>query len=301
MYSKNLPKSYFEIRLQSPPKIFDPLSNFLLEMGCKGIIFEENKNGLKIVSYLPGRFKIEKAIQRIHQYLKELKSLNFKFSPIKISLRKVKEADWAKNWKKGFKAIRVTRKIIVKPPWEKVSNANKMVIDILPKMAFGTGEHPTTQICIGLLEKFLKPDSKVLDLGTGSGILAVASAKLGAFSVLALDFDQDAIDNAKENVKLNRVGKIIKIKLGTLNQSEKKNSFDLTVANLTKNGVFELFPKIKKVLKKEGIFIFSGIMKKEEAEVLKFLRKEKFILLALQRKKNWEGFAVKKIQAEWKK
>lgn len=159
-------------------------------------------------------------------------------------------------------------------------------------MAFGTGEHSTTQMCLILIERFVKPDFKVLDLGTGSGILAIGSSKLGAKRVVALDIDSDAIENARKNLQLNKL-KNIKLKLGSVNLKIKDNNFDLAVANLNLTQIKSVFNQLKEKVKAEGILILSGLLTSEEEKIKNLLKDNKFTILRILKNKGWISVAAR--------
>jgi len=171
----------------------------------------------------------------------------------------VKEEDWANEWKKYFKPVRVGKNIMIKPTWEAaVLQEGDLVIEIDPGMAFGTGTHPTTVLCLEALEKYVQPEQLVYDIGTGSGILAVAAAKLGA-EVQAGDIDSLAVRIAKENISLNKVEDRVKVEAGDLGEVFIDQA-DIVIANIIADVIIELLPQLPSLLKPGGLFIASGII-----------------------------------------
>ena len=169
---------------------------------------------------------------------------------------------------KGINIVEVSDNIVIKPSFKNyVNKQNKIVITIDPKMSFGTGEHQTTKLVIRLLEKHIKSKMRVFDVGTGTGILAIASAKLGADFVLAIDNDEWCFENAKENCSLNDVSPKIKIKLSEIEEVE-ENNFDLILANIQKDILMNIADEIKKRLTKKGIVILSGLLIEDEKSVI---------------------------------
>jgi len=281
-------KTYTEIRILINEEVSDLLSNFLVEEGSGGVVLEDNqtKGNVWLVAYFP-KGEDKNKLHSIHNYLDKLKELGLKVGGVKVQTKEVKQEEWPKNWRKGFKSIFITDRIVIQPPWEKEKLAGKTIIKINPQMAFGTGEHSTSKLCIKSLEKFIKDKDRVLDVGTGSGILAITAARLGASYVLALDIDPLALENAKENIKLNRVQKEIELKSGTVNHNLPKNSFDIVVANLDKSAIIRLFEQMKETAKKNAIFILSGILDKEEEEVKNHLKKMKVKFSGSSRDEEW--------------
>jgi len=269
-------QSFIEIKLTLPKAFSELFGNLLVDNGCKGFVAEERgRDKVVLKGYLKGKPKADSLLDKVNKYAESLRKLDKNDLEVKVKLAEIKEEDWSRNWKKTFKPIQVTNRIIIKPSWIEKRFPQKLVIEMEPKMAFGTGEHSTTRLCLKAIEKYLKAGDRVLDLGTGSGILAIAAAKLGASYVLGLDIDRDAVSNARENIKKNKVQKIIDLKLGTLGSKIPSDHFDLIAANLTKTQIIEFFERMSCVLKKGGIFVLSGIQTEEKKEMEKFFLAKK--------------------------
>ena len=198
---------------------------------------------------------------------------------------KVNEEDWANNWKKYYKPTKIGKNIIVKPIWEEYEANGEMIIELDPGMAFGTGTHETTRMCVEALEENVKGDTTVFDIGTGSGILAIAAAKLGAKKVIGVDLDPVAVDSAKENVSFNDLNNI-EILYGNL-MDVVTGKADLVVANIIAEIIVVLAEDVKNFLVPGGLFITSGIIR-ERRELVETKLKEK-------------GFKIKEVkeQGEW--
>lgn len=276
-------KNYFAVKIITPPNLSDAVGNFLTELGSAGIIFKEEKEQTILTGFVPENSPHLLKFKRLRNYLTHLKQIFPQLIPPQIKISKVKAIDWSKNWRKNFKPVSITKNILVKPPWVKKKFPHKVVINIYPQMAFGTGEHATTQMCLKLLEKFVQPNFKVLDLGTGSGILAIACAKLEAREILALDIDSDAIYNAEKNLKLNKVNNI-NFRLGSLNSKVKPNYFDLAVANLNWTEISSIFKRLKEKVKLRGILILSGLLNSEQDKIKNLLKSNKFDILRVLKK-----------------
>jgi len=178
----------------------------------------------------------------------------------------LKEEDWATAWKAYFKPIRIGKKFLIKPTWEQVDPlAGDIVLELDPGMAFGTGTHATTTLCLKALEEIVKPGQLVFDLGTGSGILAIAAAKLGA-QVEAVDLDSVAIRVAQENVDLNLVSDRVRVLRGDLG-TVLKGQADVVIANIIADVILMLLPDLKRLLHPEGEFLASGIIEHRAIDV----------------------------------
>ena len=174
-------------------------------------------------------------------------------------LRRLREASWRDSWKRYFGLQRIGSRLVVKPSWVSYeSAANEAVIEIDPGMAFGTGQHPTTALCLRALESAVRPGIRVLDVGCGTGILAIAAAKLGASSVLAVDIDPQAAQAASRNVVTNGVGKVVDVREGTLDDSA--GSFHLIVANIGALTLERLASAVSRSLAPSGVAILSGFL-----------------------------------------
>ncbi len=179
----------------------------------------------------------------------------------------VKEEDWANEWKRYFKPVRIGRHFLIKPTWEDVTPLeDDRIVEIDPGMAFGTGTHPTTSLCLEAIEDLVKEGQVVFDIGTGSGILAVAAAKMGA-TVQAGDIDTLAVKIAHENVALNGVTDRISVKAGNLGEVFNGQA-DVVIANIIADVIIELLPQLPTLMKQDGIFMASGLIDTRVGEVL---------------------------------
>ncbi|MCK4824407.1 50S ribosomal protein L11 methyltransferase, partial [bacterium] len=234
-----------EIIISAEDAAREALANFFFEHESCGV--EEIGNLIK--GYFAGSLVSGDLRSYLNIYLESLRDLGFSVGTPEFNT--IPAQDWNSQWRKNFKPIKVTSRIIVKPPWEKCNcSGNQVVVDIMPRMAFGTGTHETTQLCLALLEIYMKPGEAVLDIGTGSGILAITAAKLGACCVLAVDTDEHAVENARENVVQNGVEGRVEVLKGTVD-SIVSRTFDLILANINRNILTTLLPKLKRLCQKK--------------------------------------------------
>ncbi len=280
-------KEYLEIIVFVPEEITDQVSNYLVELGSPGIWIKRRGKNLSITGYLSDKSKSKDIKTSINRYIDELKSLGFNAGKKRIEIRNIKEKDWFKDWKKSFEPIFVDKNIVIVPDWDQKSYPDNTVIRIKPGMAFGTGAHPTTQLCLKALKKYLESGERVIDVGCGSGILSILCAKLGASYILGLDIDQDAIENTEENLALNQVENLVEIKQGTVTASPPPEPFDVAVVNLTKKEIVESFSNIRTQVKPKGTLIFSGILEEEESEMKDFLEKRNVRIVEITRQEDW--------------
>ena len=213
---------------------------------------------------------------------------------LKTEVRCEDDSEWKDNWKAYFKPAKVSKSIVVKPTWELYeAKAGEKVIEIDPGMAFGTGTHETTSLCIRLLEDYLKPGEKVLDVGCGSGILSIAAALLGASEVLGVEIDPDAVAIAQENLALNHVEQIASAQYGDLTKGIDFKA-DVIVANLMADLVVMLSQDVAEHLLPGGRYISSGILTEKMPEVVDAMRALGFAVMEVREDGMWCAIAAKK-------
>ncbi len=186
--------------------------------------------------------------------------INNELGSLDISYSRLENEDWANNWKKYFKPFEVGKNIVVKPTWEKYENKeSKLLLEIDPGASFGTGSHETTKLCMLALEKYVKKNDVVVDVGCGSGILSVLAAKLNSKKVVAVDIDEMAVEVCKKSLNINGVLDKVEVFKGDLAEKIDLKA-DVIVANIFAHIIKRLIPDTKRLLNKDGIFISSGII-----------------------------------------
>ncbi|MFH1242003.1 MAG: 50S ribosomal protein L11 methyltransferase [Pseudomonadota bacterium] len=266
------PSSYgwLEISIHSHPVLHDPLSAFLFDLGCTGIVLEDfEDNTLK--AYLPSQKGLEDNRNRIEIFLRHLEKIFPEAHSAKLEFNKIEEQDWSRNWRRSFRSERVTSGLMVVPAWElPPPSFQGHVIRIDPGPAFGTGQHATTRMCLEAMEKASLPKAwDMLDVGTGSGILAIYGAKLGARRVEAIDLDPEALRWARHNIDLNGLTAAVSVSSKPL--EEYVDSFSLLVANLILAEIIKLCPHFPRCLNPGGYLILSGLLIEQADEVHKVL------------------------------
>jgi ribosomal protein L11 methyltransferase len=206
----------------------------------------------------------------------------------KVVYREIDEEDWAASWKEYFWPEKVSDKIVVKPTWREYEpKKDELIVEIDPGMAFGTGTHPTTSLCIRMIEKYLRPGDTFLDIGTGSGILMIAAAKLGAETVWGVDNDLVAVEVAEKNLRLNKIEKSrFHILSGNLVDAVHQ-SFSMVTANILSEVILELLDDIRGVTAAGSILICSGIIEGNAGDVIEKMKKSGFSIAELAEKEKW--------------
>lgn len=279
----------FDEFLKNPNREWDYIEDELVEQKKKqatGITFfvRDNVYGREQI------IDIKNALLSLKEQEKE-----FDLGTLKVSVKNIKEEDWANNWKKYFKPFAVGNKMMIKPSWEELKEpTDKIVLKIDPAHIFGTGTHETTQLCIELIEEFVKKSDVVFDIGCGSGILSIASLLLGAKSADAIDIDANAVDVAYENAERNDIdsnnyhvvaGNILNDAL--LHKKYSGKQYDVVEANIVADVIIALSKQVPEYIKNGGIFITSGIIKEREQDVKEALQQNGFVVLDVKYKKDW--------------
>jgi ribosomal protein L11 methyltransferase len=222
---------------------------------------------------------------------------------ISMEVSETEDKDWINNWKAFFKPFRIDETIVIKPTWEKLDHVSEqdLVIEIDPGTAFGTGAHETTKLCILGLKKYITPDTKLLDVGCGSGILSIIGAKLGAAQVLGTDIDPNAVKAAYENAEVNHIPEeILTILDGdiitdeNLQQRIGMECYDLVAANILADIIIPLSGEIGRHMKKGGVFISSGIINTKKEAVTNAIIKNGFEILEINEMGDWVSIIAQK-------
>ncbi len=211
---------------------------------------------------------------------------------VEISIEQIEEKDWSEEWKKGWMPTKISQKIVVRPTWrEYVAQKDEIVVDLDPGMAFGTGTHATTQLCVKAMEKYMSTDAIIADVGCGSGILAICAVKLGAQKAVAVDNDATVIPVAIENAQLNNVDNKIKFFVGT-SADLLGQKFDFICANILHNVLDMIMSELKQLLKPNATMVLSGILDEKEHIVQSAIEREGLKLVERLVDGHWVGLVV---------
>ncbi len=241
-----------------------------------------------VKAYLPVDDRLDASIAEIEQSLRSLSSRLENAKPCgPLRLREVQEDDWANAWKQYFHPTRIGNNLVIKPSWEEYEPLpDDLVLEIDPGMAFGTGTHNTTVLCMEELEQLVRPGMQVFDIGTGSGILSLAAAKLGAASVRAVDLDPTAVRVATENVRDNGLESVISVRQGDLLMGT-EGTADLIVANIIASVILMLLPDVPARLNKGGFFVASGIISERLGEITHAAREYGLVVDRVVERDGW--------------
>lgn len=279
-------KHYKEFTITSDPFIPEIISGILWELEISGI--NEEVNCLKVFCDEGSNIKIENISNLLNKLINEKMLRTFN-----VEENILEEKNWNQEWESSVNVIEISDRIVIKPTFRDYkSKADQIVISIDPKMSFGTGEHQTTKLVVLFLEKYIKPGMKILDVGSGTGILAIAGIKLGAEKAIAVDNDEWCYDNGKENCQLNNVTDKVDVRLGEIN-SIKENDFGLIAANIQKNILIDIAGELKMRLKDKGILILSGLLVSDEADIKNIYEKFDFKIIEKNQIGEWIALVLK--------
>lgn len=303
--------NWTEIKIKVPAKEIDKATDIANVVTEQGIYIEDYSNleaeALEIAHIDlidEGLLKKDRDFGIIHVYINQednpIESIAFlkeRLSsckiPNEILTSQCNQEDWINNWKKYFKPINVGKKLLIQPLWENEShnNIDRVVLKIEPGLAFGTGSHETTRLCLEFLEKFLKKDDSVLDIGCGSGILSISSLLMGAKHATGVDIDSLAVKTAVENAKINNVQNKFHAICGNLTQKV-SGTYDVIVANIVADVIISLSQNVCKFMSENTTYIMSGIIDSRKKDVLNSLS-TKFDIIEEKTQNGWVALVAK--------
>ena len=307
----NIIMNWNEISVSTTTLAVEIISNIFIESGSKGVMIEDPSDfhlqgqdplawdymekevfdfgheDVRVIGYFSSEEDINEKISEIEKRLDYVKSLDLDTGSLEIFKKEVKQENWENEWKKYFNVQKVSKSIVIKPSWEEYSaKEGEKIIDIDPGMAFGTGTHETTRMCINAIEKYMNKGDSLIDIGCGSGILSIAAAHLGAEKVIAVDLDKLAVKVSKENVDLNGFSNIIDVRYGDLTDVIEEKA-DVIVANIIADIIAKLSENIADFMKEGAYFISSGIINDKKDFVITKLKENNFDVIEENNDGEW--------------
>ncbi len=279
---------WLELSVQAEGPAQDPISNFLVEMGCTGIVCGDRS----LRAFFPDTTDDAALKPMVRQYLRGLRDIFPDCLVGRTRWRMIAEKNWHDAWRGHFKPQNIGRRFLVTPPWLEPSGTRRHVLVVEPAMAFGTGTHETTRCCLEFIDELcvesLPP--KALDVGTGSGILAMGMARLGVREVLALDNDPVALEAAQENLRLNGVEGTVT--LSAMRLARVRRRFPLVVANIILETLVELACPLSRCVGARGALILSGLLHDHVSAVMQ--RFPRFQLERRKERKEWSTLLLRR-------
>lgn len=308
-----------EIGIHTTNEAIEPISNILHEAGASGVVIEDPfelsreredrfgeiyqlnpddypLEGVIIKAYLPINSFLGETVEGIKSAINNLILFNIDVGKNQVTISEVNEEEWATAWKKYYNPVKISEKFTIVPTWEEYTpvNSDELIIELDPGMAFGTGTHPTTVMCIQSLEKTVKKDDNIIDVGTGSGVLSIAAAMLGANHVKALDLDEVAVQSARINIKLNKVNDHVTVSQNNLLDGI-EGPVDIVVANILAEVILRFVDDVAKVVKTDGFFIASGIIQQKKELVREAIISKGFTIEETLVMEDWVAIIAKKL------
>ncbi|AZU63384.1 50S ribosomal protein L11 methyltransferase [Neobacillus mesonae] len=308
-----------EISIHTTNEAVEPISNILHEAGASGVVIEDPfeltkeredqfgeiyqlnpgdypEEGVIVKAYLPVNSFLGETVDAIKDSINNLIIYNIDIGLNKVTISEVNEEEWATAWKKYYNPVKISERFTIVPTWEIYNpvSSDELIIELDPGMAFGTGTHPTTVMCIQALERTVRSGDRVIDVGTGSGVLSIAAAMLGAEDIRAYDLDEVAVTQARLNIKLNKVNNIVSVNQNNLLDGVEEGSADVIVANILAEVILRFTDDAAKVLKPGGSFIASGIIQPKKDQVKDSLIASGFEIIETILMEDWVALIAEK-------
>ena len=304
-----------EVSVDTSHEATELVSEILQELGAAGVVIEDPallneyiRSGLwdytdlkeseetevvRVKAYWALDEELEGKLQNLSERLASLAQHGIDKGAGAVSWKAVADEDWAETWKAFFHTEKIGARTVIKPTWEEYeAKAGEIVVELDPGAAFGTGQHATTSLCIRALEELVRPGMTVFDVGTGSGVLAIVAAKLGAKRVEAVDFDPVAVRIARENVRQNSAEDVVRTERSDLLKSVEGEA-DLIIANIIADIIVRLFGEVKGALAAGGTMLLSGIIEDRLADVVEAAGRHGFSVEKIEQEKGWAAIIVK--------
>ncbi len=315
---------WLALHIDTSPAGLEPVETMLSALGIDGLVIEDEADFRRFLEQnqqywdyvdeelnrsMSGKcrvtFYVEEgeagfaAVAAVRIALARMKESHPEYTPLIMTIDGLEDADWENNWRAFYKPMEIGERLIVVPDWETADIRDRVELRLEPGLAFGTGSHATTRLCLTALEKYVRPGTRLADLGCGSGILSIAALLLGAKEAFACDIDEKAVDIAYANAELNGVGRDrYAVRAGDVLadaglQKEMGTGYDIVVANIVADVIIALAPAAGGLLKKEGLFIASGVIEQRAAEVREALESQGFAIAEENQSEGWRCFVCR--------
>ncbi|MEA0554978.1 50S ribosomal protein L11 methyltransferase [Lysinibacillus irui] len=307
-----------ELSIHTKNEAVEAISNILHEAGASGVVIEDSaefakpredqygeiyalneedfpKDGVIVKAYLSESSFLNETVEEIKAAITNLTNFNIDIGENVVSIVEVNEEDWATAWKQYYHPVKISERFTIVPTWEDYTpvSTDELIIELDPGMAFGTGTHPTTVMCLQGLEKVIKEGDTVVDIGTGSGVLSIGAALLGAKSVHALDLDEVAVRSAQENVALNKVEDKVAVFHGNLLDTVKEPA-DVVVANILAEIIMSFTDDAYTIVKPGGLYVTSGIIGAKRDDVKAALEASGFVIEEVLLMEDWVAIIARR-------
>jgi len=309
--------NWFEVKVKTKSEAVEAVVYALDEVGIEGVmildpndpIYQKDYQGdwdyidesvrtfdfedAFLTGYIVDSIDIDELVRKINARLEVIKNAGLDVGAGEVTYTRVNDEDWANEWKKYYKPLKISEHIVIKPTWEEYEPVgNEKIIEIDPGSAFGSGTHETTALCLKMIEKYFSVGDDVFDIGCGTGILGIAAAKLGANKVVGIDLSENAIIASKENAEINKVEDVATFLKGDLT-SVLTGKADMVIANIMADIIILLSENVADFMKEDGVFVASGIILDKVEEVQAALDKNGFEIIETQIDGEWSAIVSK--------
>ena len=312
---------WLALHIDTSPEGLEPISDMLRDLGIEGLVIEDEgdfrqflernqqywdyvdeeldrsmSGKCRITFYVEDNDTGFTSVAAVRIAMAEMKKNHPEYAPLLLTMDGVEDSDWENNWKAFYKPMEIGERLIVIPDWETADPKGRVALRLNPGLTFGTGSHATTRLCLTALEKLVKPGTRVLDLGCGSGILSIASILLGADHAYACDIDEKAVGVAYENAALNGVTREkYTVRAGDVTsdsrlRADMGDNYDIVVANIVSDVIIAIAPAVRPLMREGGVFITSGIIDDRADEVRGKLEENGFKILEANQSEGWFSF-----------
>ena len=312
---------WLELKIDTSPAGIDPVTEMLEEQGVTGVIIDdqrdfqdfmahnqaywdyvdeelvkEKENLCRVTFYVENAPAGYSAIAAIRMAMHAMKQKHPEYAPLLLTMENVKDEDWENNWKQFYKPMEIGDRLLVIPAWEQADPKGRVTLTLNPGLTFGTGSHATTRLCLTALEETIHGGERVLDLGCGSGILSIAALRLGAEHAFACDIDEKCVEVAYENAALNGIDRSrYTVRWGDVLSDQQLKAeigggYDMVVANIVADVIIGLSGQVRPFLKKDGLFLCSGIIDDRAEEVARHLREAGWDILRTRQSEGWFSY-----------
>lgn len=307
-----------ELSILTTHEAVEAVSNILHEAGASGVVIEDSKeltkeridqfgeiyalnpedfpkNGVVVKAYLSATSFLAETVEELKLAIANLVNFDINIGENILTICEVDEEDWATAWKQYYHPVKISERFTIVPTWEDYTpvSSDELIIELDPGMAFGTGTHPTTVMCLQALEKVVKEGDTVVDVGTGSGVLSIGAAMLGAKSVHALDLDEVAVTAARENIAINKVDSVVGVFHGNLLDTVKEPA-DVVVANILAEIIMTFTDDAYSIVKPGGVYVTSGIIGAKKDDVKEALVKSGFAIEEILMMEDWVAIVARR-------
>lgn len=285
---------YTEVRLDVPPDLSESICDYVIENITPGIVLEEEDGAASVgvIFYAPAA-QVLTYREEFEQFLDKLFSEHDMDQP-ELRERSIENIEWEQQYRESIRPVLIEQDVVIRAPWHDQLSDRPLDIIIEPKMAFGTGTHETTRSCLAIIRREFVQGQRFLDLGCGSGILSILTDKLGASYIKAIDYDNDAVENSRENFLLNGVTTDSEIIHGSIESCDGDEPYDFVCANIIKSTILDMLPRLLELTTPGGRLVLSGLLQQDRDDIIEALKERGYEKFTIWPDNEWQTFSILK-------